>query len=277
MQPELVDEGRFVVPKESNREKILGYIEQAVKAEVNLISFPELILTGAQCRGEFFKLAEPVPGRSTKAIIEKLKGTKTYVTLGMPELRNGFVYNAAPLLGPQGLVGVWRKPFLPNLETASTLCEEGMWFKKGNALETFDTSFGKLGIEICYDFWYPEITRTHALRGALLLLNLSAARGGLPETFQLMARARAIENISWFAYVNCVGTQAGWQYTGGTCIVDQNGNILKSASLGQDAREEVVEYEIDLESALQARLGRGILRDVRADMLQLASKAAQEI
>jgi predicted amidohydrolase len=277
MQPELFDHERHVVPKESNREKILAYIEQAIKAKVDLISFPELILTGAQCRGEFFKLAEPIPGRSTKLILDKLKDTSSYVTLGMPELRNGFVYNSAPLMGPHGLVGVWRKPFLPNLSTTAVVCDESMWFKKGNALETFDTSFGKLGIEICYDFWFPEITRTHALRGALLLINLSAARGKLSESFQLLARVRAMENISWFGYVNCVGIQAGWKYTGGTCIVDQGGNIVKSASIGEDAKEEVVEHEIDFDAAIQARLGRSILRDVRADMLRLACKAAQEI
>jgi predicted amidohydrolase len=152
-----------------------------------------------------------------------------------------------------------------------------MWFKEGNALETFDTSFGKLGIEICYDFWFPEITRIHALRGAFLLLNLSAARGLTSESFQLLSRVRAFENISWFGYVNCIGTQAGWRYTGGTCIVDQSGNIVKSASIGENANEEVVEYEIDFDVALQVRLGRSILRDVRADMLRLASEVAEEI
>lgn len=148
MQPELVDKGDHVIPKRNNFDKILDYIERAVKSGVNLIAFPELILTGAQCKGEFFKLAEPVPGSSTKAVSDKIKKTEMYVTFGMPELRNGFVYNSAPFLGPQGLVGVWRKAFLPNLTTATTVCDESMWFRKGNVLETFDTSFGKLGIDI---------------------------------------------------------------------------------------------------------------------------------
>jgi putative tricarboxylic transport membrane protein len=59
MQPELLDKGNYVVPKKSNLEKILNYISQAVKAKVNLISFPELILTGGQCREQFFRLKVP--------------------------------------------------------------------------------------------------------------------------------------------------------------------------------------------------------------------------
>jgi len=260
----------------NNFDKILDYIERATKSGVNLIAFAEFILTGAQFKREFFKLAEAIPCPATKTVSDKIKGTEMYVTFGMPELRNGFVYNSASFLAPQGLVGIWRKLFLPTLTTNTSVCDESMWFRKGNVLETFDTSFGKLGIEICYDFWFSETARTHALRGAMLILNLSAARGTIPENFQLLSRVRAMENICWFGYINCVGAQANWRYTGGTCIVDQPGDIVKSASIGEDAKEEIVEHAINLDTAVQTRLGQAILRDVRTDILRQAAEAAEK-
>lgn len=258
--------------KVDNLKKICNYIDKAVDAKVNLIAFPELALTGYVCGLDFYDLAEVIPGSSTAEIIERAKKGKIYVTFGMPELEDGVIYNSAPFFGPKGLIGVYRKIYLPNFDFAGVRYEELMYFKPASDIITFDTEFGKLGIEICYDFYYPEITRIHALQGAWILLNISAAPIGVPEYFQLLARARATENVAWFGYVNQIGEQEEVFFGGGTCIVDCSGEIKKSASMGADAKEEVIEYEIDSESIFEMRLNLPILRNVRPEILQKASE-----
>ena len=274
--------------KEANIAKIVHYITQAAEAQVNLIAFPEMALTGYMLRQKFFEIAEPIPGPATREIADKARTYKIYVTFGMPELSNYFVYNSAPLFGPDGLVGVCRKLHLVTCITPAATFEEDMFFRRGNEIATLDTDFGKLGIQICYDFNYPEVARTQALQGALLLLNLSAApipRPGsvsiplgylsIPEKFQLLARARAIESQAYFGYVNRVGVEDGVIFGGGSCISTNMGYIEKSASIGMDAREEVVESEIDTEALLKARLALPYLKNVRAEILLRAAEVAR--
>jgi predicted amidohydrolase len=270
MEPKLYD-------KTANISNILSYVGKAIDANVDLVAFPELALTGYMCRQRFFDLAETIPGPSTLEIMKRLKGGKVYVTLGMPEVKGGFVYNSAPVFGPGGLVGVWRKLYLPTHITTKATFEEGMFFKQGSDIITFDTEFGKIGIEICYEFWYPEITRIQALKGAWLLLNLSAGPVGFQETFQLLARVRALENRAWFGVVNQVGLQEGTRFGGGTCIVNHLGEIEKSASSGESAREEIVEFEVDNEAVCKERLSLSFLRDVRPEILRKAAEIAAEL
>ncbi len=232
---------------EANTAKIVGYIDKAAAAGAQLVAFPELALTGYALREKFFKLAEPIPGPATEQIAGRAKKHKMYVTFGLPELHNYYLYNSAALLGPDGLVGVCRKLFLPTFVSPAATFEEAMFFKPGNDIVTFDASFGRLGIQICYDIHCPEIARAQALQGAVLLLNLSAAPVpsastavplgyvSAPERFQLLARARAVENQAYFGYVNRVGSEAGVIFGGGTCLSDNMGRIEKSLSTGSEA------------------------------------------
>lgn len=273
--------------KEANARKIVDYIDKAAEAQAQLIAFPELALTGYMLRQKFFELAEPIPGSSSEQIAERARKYKIYVALGMPELHNFCVYNSAVLFGPNGLVGVYRKLYLPTFVTPAGTFEEAMFFKHGDDILTFDTNFGKLGIQICYDCYFPEITRAQALQGASLLLNLSAApvppSGSVeiplgylspPEKFQLVTRIRAIENQAYFGYVNRAGIEEGLIFGGGTCISNNMGKIEKSASLGDEAKEEVVEWEIDMEELSKARLTLPYLRDARPEIMLRAAELA---
>jgi len=270
MSPKLHD-------KKTNLKKVLGYIGKASKAEVDLIAFPELALTGYMCRKKMVELAEPISGPSTQKIIKECKGKGIHVVLGMPELKDSLIHNSAVLIGPEGLAGVWRKLYLPTFMYGGVTYEENMFFKPGKDIVTFDTKFGKIGLEICYEIWYPEIARIHALRGAWLILCISAAPVGVPPYFQLIARVRALESVAWFAYVNQAGTQEGVTFGGGSCVVNHQAEIEKSASIEHNAREEVLEHNIEREPIVKGRLDLPILRDVRPEILASASKVAKDL
>jgi predicted amidohydrolase len=238
--------------KRDNTERILNYIERAAEARVDLVAFPELSLTGYVCHEKYRELAEPIPGPSTQPIIDLAKKEGVYVTLGMSELGGSYIYNC--------------------------IYDEGMFFKIGTDIVTFDTRLGKLGIMVCKDIFYPEIARTHAVRGALLILCLSAAPFSAPEAwFQPVGRARAIENVAWFAYANLVGVQESVTFTGGSFISNQRGEFVVSASVGDKAKEEILECEIDTGAALKARLNSTWLKEVRPDILRAAAEAAAKV
>lgn len=261
--------------KQANLEKKLDYAEKAVSAGVELVVFPELSLTGYVCHDKLRDLAEPVSGPSTRPLADFCQKEGLYVTFGMPELAGSYIYNSTPLFGPEGLAGVYRKLVLATAWTPQCIYEEGMFFKTGNDIVTFDTRMGKLGPMICKDLFYPEIARTHAVRGALLLFCQSAAPFSGPKAwFQPVGLARAIENVAWFGYVNLAGVEEAVHFTGGSFIANQRGEIIRSASSGEDAREEVLEVDIDLKAALKARLASTWLKEVRPDILRLASEAA---
>jgi len=262
MEPELKE-------KERNLLKIHSFIDRAIKERVGLIVFPELSLTGYMCRNAFFDLAEPIPGPSTEGIIQKAERGKIYVVLGMPELKDGCLHNSAPFFGPKGLIGVYRKLYLPNhISARGVTYEEQMFFKPGKEIVTFDTDFGKLGIQICYDIWFPEIARSYALNGAWVILNISAAPAGVPEVFRLLSRVRAMENVCYFGMVNQVGRQGDIVFGGGSCIAGYLSEIKAEGSIGEMAKEEVLECQVSQEEVQRHRFYLPVLRNVRPEVAE---------
>jgi predicted amidohydrolase len=262
MEPELRD-------KAKNLSKIHSYLDRAVKEKVNLIVFPELGLTGYMCRTDFLDLAEPIPGPSTMEIIKRTTKENIYVILGMPEWREGWIYNSAPLFGPRGVEGVYRKLYLPNHVSAKGVTyEEKMFFKPGNEILAFKTEFGTIGIEICYDIWFPEIARSFAMCGAWLIFNISAGPVGVPEVFRLLSRVRAMENVSYFGLVNQVGLQENIRFGGGSCLAGYLSEMKAEASMGETAKEEVLECQLSREEVEQHRFRLPVLRNVRPEIAE---------
>ncbi len=262
MEPELKN-------KAKNLSKVHSYLDRAVKEKVNLVAFPELALTGYMCRTDFFGLAEPIPGPSTMEIIERATKEKIHVILGMPEWKDGWIYNSAPLFGPGGIVGVYRKIYLPNhISARGVTYEEQMFFRPGDKLAAFETDFGKIGIEICYDIWFPEIARAYALCGAWFILNITAAPVGVPEVFRLLSRARAVENVCYFGLVNQVGRQENVVFGGGSCVANYLSEMKAEGSIGEMAKEEVLECQIDPEETQRHRFHLPVLKNARSDIAE---------
>jgi predicted amidohydrolase len=138
-----------------------------------------------------------------------------YVIFGMPEQdrENARVlYNTAAVVGPEGLLGTYRKIHLGTLPWVT----EGLVFRSGNEVPVFATRYGPVGVQICYDFWFnPELSRIQALKGARLILNACGTFAG-PGKRDYMVQTtsvRAQENLVYAASANLVGGPGHQDYS----------------------------------------------------------------
>jgi len=256
--------------KPANLRRMKEYAKNAAAVGVDLIAFPELSLTGYMCKGAFHDLAETIPGPSVDRLVETAAENRIYLVAGMPERVGNDLYNSAVLCGPEGFIGVWRKVFLPHFVSSSGIhYEEKEYFSSGLQAGVFQTRLGRIGIQICYEIWFPEVSRAQALQGAWLLLNISAAPAGVPTTFRRLGQARALEDICWFGYVNQAGEQDGISFGGGSCMIDCFGSIQDSASTEEKAVEEVCVCEVNPETVHERRRSLPVLRDHRKEFMDL--------
>ena len=197
--------------------KIEANIREAGAQGIDILVFPEEALTGlggcTACRqgtdhcDYHHELAETVPGPSTERIAELCAEHDLYIAVGMVERdRNDpeVLYNAAAFIGPDGIQGTYRKLHLGSLPWVT----EGVTFTPGDTLPVFETRFGPVGIQICYDFWFnPELSRLLALKGARIILNCCGTFAGPGKRDYMMqtTATRAQENLCYVASSNHVG------------------------------------------------------------------------
>jgi predicted amidohydrolase len=203
--------------KRATLAKMEANIAEAAAQGANVVAFPEEALVGASacaaCRAEaapceaHLELAETVPGPSTARIAELAREHDVYVIFGLAERDRsepGALYNAAAVIGPEGILGTYRKVFLGSLPWVT----EGITFRPGRALPVWETRYGPIGVLICYDFWLnPELARILALKGARLIVNCCASFAGPGKRDYLVQTTctRALENLVYTASANLVG------------------------------------------------------------------------
>ena len=226
--------------------------------KLDLIAFPELFITGYNLRDNYNKVAERIPS-SDKAQdnIKKLaKKYKVHIATGIVEKSGKELFNSAILIGPKGYIGHYRKQFLPNFGPF----EEKMFFEEGNQAPVFETPFGKVGIHICYDIFFPETSMNLALNGADLILNLAASPTTSRPLFHRVLPARAIETTCFYAYSNNVGTQGSLTFAGESVIVNPRGKTIAEIP---SFEEGVIICELPLDELSSFREARPVLRDSR--------------
>ncbi len=210
--------------KAANLEKIKAGVEEAARQGIDVVAFPELALSGYECSQDFTmhrELAETIPGPATEEIAAIAREHDMYVVFGMPEqdARDSDIrYISCPLIGPEGLIGTYRKLHLgPPPIFTETLC-----FKGGSAIPVFETRFGPVGIQICADFWaFPELSRIQMLKGARLIINCSGSPDLAPDRPRYMTQqtgARATENLVYAASANLVGKENSTSFYGCSTI-----------------------------------------------------------
>jgi N-carbamoylputrescine amidase len=203
--------------KKQTLAKIESNIVEAGAQGIDIVVFPEGSLTGASacdaCRAEgqaceaHLELAETVPGPATDTVADLAREHDLYVVFGLPERDRDdprVLYNAAAVVGPEGVLGAYRKVHLGTLPWVT----EGIVFRPGTQLPVFSTRFGPIGVQICYDFWFnPELSRILALKGARLILNSCGTFAG-PGKRDYMVQTtsvRAQENLVYAASANLAG------------------------------------------------------------------------
>ena len=201
--------------KAYNLGRILDRLEAAAKEGANLVVFPECALTGYcfDSPEDALPVAEPVPGAGAERIAEAAKDLDCYAVVGMLERVGREVYNAAVVIGPEGVLGSYHKVHMPflGIDRYNAYGEE--------AFPVFETRYGKVGVNICFDLNFPESARTAKLRGARLLVVPTNWPAGT-NTYKHVVNARGHENHMFVAVANRVGTERGCGFCGHSKIVD---------------------------------------------------------
>ncbi|MDH7477269.1 MAG: carbon-nitrogen hydrolase family protein [Candidatus Bathyarchaeota archaeon] len=259
--------------KAANIKKMEKLVNKAKKQNAHLIIFPELSLTGYTVRDQIYELAETIPGPSVKALEGIAQKTNVHIIFGMPELSEktkATLYNAAVLIGPEGFIGKYRKMYLPT----HSVFEEKRYFRTGYRVEAFETKIGKIGLIICYDIFFPEVSRLTRLKGAQLIVCISASPAIRKAFFEALTLARAIENTAFLAYVNLVGIEDGLQFWGGSRLVGPNGKVVAQAKYDE---EDLVMCDVDYADIKPVETFVPILRDLRPELFDELKRQAEEL
>lgn len=263
--------------KRANKEENLKKMEEIVKKfkdqSLDLVIFPELSLTGYIVRDQIYELAEIIPGPSTYAVEKIAEKTQAHIIFGMPEVSEktkATIYNAAVLVGPKGYIGKYRKMYLPT----HSVFEEKRYFRSGYQSAVFNTELGRLGLIICYDIFFPEVSRLTRLKGAQLIVCISASPAVRKTFFEILTSARAIENTAFLAYVNLVGIEDGLQFWGGSRLIAPSGRVLAKAKYDE---EDFVICDVDYRDIKPIETFVPTLKDLRPELFGELKKCAEHL
>jgi predicted amidohydrolase len=234
---------------EANVQKMTAHLRESHRAGAQLTIFPECAATGYCFENleEGRRYAQPVPGPVTEALAAACRERDLFSVVGMLEADGSRVFNAAVLIGPQGVIGSYRKVHLPYLGI-------DMYTTYGDRPFAVHEAGGvRVGMNICYDSAFPEAARCLALLGAdLIALPTNWPPGGECVARHAI-RTRAMENAVYYAAVNRVGSERAFNFIGLSSICAPNGDVL-AESTGAD--EQVLYAEIDPEKARRKRIVR---------------------
>lgn len=253
--------------KEENEEKILSLTEKAIQQKVDLLLFPEavnlgyFILDQTRNKDEAFSLAlELAPDFSSPWVEELKRKARRGIHMacgGLFKIEENKLVNALLLFSPKGEISAYYKTHLYHLKEV----REEDFVAKGSELKVVDTDLGKIGLSICYDLNFPEVTRSLALNGAQIILLAAAWPKIAGATWDILLPARALENE---VYLMASG-QTGAEYYGHSKIIDYEGNILAEF----EEEEGLKVAEIDLTREEKWRKIVTLFEDRRPELYRL--------
>ena len=263
----------------ANLTKTLAAAERAARQGAQIICTQELFRSQYFCQSEehkHFALAEPVPGPTTARFQKLAKKHGVVVIASLFEKRAAGVYhNTAAIIDADGsLLGIYRKMHIPE----DPLFYEKFYFTPGDlGFRAWKTRFGKIGVLICWDQWYPEGARLTAMQGAEILFYPTAI-GWHPKekkkhganqhgAWEIIQRSHAVANGCYVAVVNRIGHESpaggdGLEFWGQSFVAGTSGQLLAKASVNQ---EETLIVPVDLSNVDVTRTHWPFLRDRRID------------
>src|SRR4026208_1306405 len=252
---------------DANLAKQVALVERAAKGGANIICTQELFRSQYFCQVEdhrFFDLAEPIPGPSTERLAApahevgggtvapsaarlaaRAKGLGVVIVASLFEKRaEGLYHNTAAIIDADGsYLGKYRKMHIPD----DPQYLEKFYFTPGDlGFRAWDTKFGRIGVLVCWDQWYPEGARLTAMQGAEILFYPTAIGWLVPEkaehgerqanSWETIQRAHAIANGVYVCAVNRVGHEGdpkgGLEFWGGSFVTDPGGRTVAEAGAG---------------------------------------------
>lgn len=256
--------------KKAMIDKHVSLIEEAAEKGANVCCLQEIFYGPYFCAEQdirWYEIAEPIPDGPTIKLMQDLaKRHKMVMVVPIYEVAmTGVYYNTAAVIDEHGnYLGKYRKHHIPH-------CQPGFWekfyFKPGNGgYPVFDTTYGKIGVYICYDRHFPEGARALGLNGAEIVFNPSATVAGLSEyLWKLEQPAHAVANQYFVGAINRVGTEAPWnigKFYGQSYLCNPRGQIIAEASRDND---EVLIADLDLDMIREVRDTWQFFRDRRPE------------
>lgn len=235
----------------ANSDRAVGLVRRCAEATgAGLIVLPETVTTGFMTglgADALWDLMSEIPGPVTEPFAKAAAELGIHLVAGTYERgeSRGIIHNAAVLFGPSGdVLGVYRKthPF------CTELASKGGWVTPGDDVCVADTEIGKIGMIICFDGDYPELSRITALRGAEIVCRPSALLRSA-DLWELTNRARAYDNHVYVVGSNATGTDpAGTIYFGNSMIVTPIAEVVARAA----SHEGWVSARVDPANALES-------------------------
>lgn len=254
---------------QQNIEKITPFIREAAKKGANVILTPELFQGYYFCTTQeekHFARAYAAESHPCTVAFQKLaKELGVFLPASIYEKDGHRYYNSVVAIDHNGdIMGVYRKTHIPD----GPGYQEKFYFRPGDSgYKVWQTPWGKVGVGICWDQWYPECARGMMLQGADVLLYPTAI-GSEPHNSALDTRDRwhraqqghATSNVVPVAAANRVGTENGQKYYGSSFITDQTGAIVQQLDREQ---EGVLVQSFDIQKIAGERAAWGFFRDMR--------------
>ncbi len=261
-------------------EPVLGAVQQnladqavacaeAIANGADLLILPECSTTGWAFESveQAHEVAEPVPeGAACRQWLALCRDEGVHLVAGVAERDGDDLFNTAVLMGPDGLIGTYRK--------AHTWALEKTFYAPGNlGVPVYDTPLGRIGMHICYDCWFPESFRLMAAQGADLIcapsnwVPVPTQRDDLPAMANLLCMTNAHTNLVYVAAASRVGADGDQPFIGQSIIVDHAGWPLAGPASGD--RPEIIYADVDLIGSRAERHGNPFnqpLRDRRLDV-----------
>lgn len=257
-----------------NTEKTIAGIREAASGGAQIVSTQELFRSLYFCQKtelELFDLAEPIPGPTTDRLQALAKELGIVIVASLFEKRApGLYHNTAAIIDADGtMLGIYRKMHIPD---DPLFCEKYYFTPGDTGFRAWDTKFGRIGVLVCWDQWFPEAARLTALQGAEILFYPTAigwhqfekdsfgpAQLSAWETSQ---RGHAIANGVFVCATNRIGWETTVEFFGNTFVSDPFGRVLQRASTD---KEQVIVQELDMAVLEDVRRNWPFLRDRRID------------
>lgn len=260
--------------KAANIEKAVKNIRDLASKGANIVCMQELFSSLYFCDVEDyenFSLAEAIPGKTTEMFQTLAKELGIVIVASLFERQMaGLYYNTTAVIDADGsYLGKYRKMHIPD----DPGYYEKFYFTPGDlGFKTFETKFGKIGVLICWDQWYPEASRLTAMKGADIIFYPTAIGWAREQdeatnneqyyAWQTAQRAHAVANGVHTVTVNRTGWEGDMQFWGGSFVSNPFGTILYEAS--HDKEENIV-VEIDTDLTEHYRMHWPFFRDRRID------------
>ncbi|NCA94702.1 MAG: N-carbamoylputrescine amidase [Epsilonproteobacteria bacterium] len=266
---------------DENLAKAEQMVRKAAQKGAQVILLPELFKTPYFCQREnyeYFDLAEELDSSTTISRFQKLaKELNVVLPLSFFEKAGNVHFNSLVMIDADGKnLGLYRKSHIPTGECY----EEKFYFSPGDTgFQVFKTKYGRVGVGICWDQWFPEVARSLALMGAQLIVYPTAigTEPVLPKDskdhWQNTMRGHAAANIVPVLASNRIGTESDKEssmtFFGSSFIADEDGNTVIELSRNE---EDVAVAEFDLAKIDKKRIAWGVFRDRRPDLYHSITK-----